>query len=41
MADLMMIVNGANVPFQKATKEFKTWLRMLPLLKKAGLGDFL
>ncbi len=41
MADLMMIVNGANVLFQKAMKEFKTWLSMIPLLKKASLRDFL
>jgi len=41
MADLIMIVGGANVPSQKVMKDLRTWLGMIPLLKKAGLGDFL
>ncbi len=41
MADLLMIVGGANVPSQKFIKEFKTWLRMIPPLKKAGRRNFL
>ena len=42
MADLMMTVDGADVPSQKFNKDFKkTWLRMIPALKMGGRGDFL
>jgi hypothetical protein len=40
MADLMTTAGGANVPFQKFIKEYRTWCCMILPLKTAGTGGF-